>query len=347
MTAYSRFPIANVYFCSDLSKRFDEKLFIVLLMNLLLYTPYSQYISRYFYHKVQKIPVDIGCSCPVRDGSISKGGCSFCNGRSFVPRFANDSEDLLLQIEDGISFYKRKTKGKIVDYLVYFQAGTNTYMSLTKAKRLVETALSKDEVRGLVFSTRPDCLSDEWLAYLKELSKETFVEVELGMESVNDEVLKSMGRGHDFACSVSSISRLHEAGIPVCAHLILGLPGESRKSMIDQATWMSRMKVEVIKLHQLQILKGSRLARSFEQHPECFSLFLLHDYVELVADFLEHLSPQVAVERFVSQSPSTELIAPKWGVKNDVVTNLIKSTLLERGTFQGAALLTNHEQLIL
>ena len=311
-------------------------------MNHLLYTPYSQYIGRYFNHKVQKIPVDVGCSCPVRDGSISKGGCSFCNGRSFVPRFANDSEDLLLQIEEGISFYKRKTKGKRIDYLVYFQAGTNTYMSLSKARRLVETALSKEEIKGLVFSTRPDCLSDEWLVFLKELSKRTFVEVELGVESVKDEVLKGVGRGHDFACSVSAISRLHEAGIPVCAHLILGLPGETRDSMIEQAMWVSRMKVEVIKLHQLQILKGARLAKAFEKSTDHFSLFSLHDYVELVADFLERLSPYVAVERFVSQSPSTELIAPKWGVKNDVVTNLIKRKLLERDTFQGAALLDVH-----
>lgn len=259
-----------------------------------------------------------------------------------MPRFANDSEDLLLQIEEGISFYKRKTKGKVIDYLVYFQAGTNTYMPLSKAERLVETALAKDEFKGLVFSTRPDCLSDEWLAYLKELSKRTFVEVELGVESIKDEVLKEVGRGHDFACSVSAINRLHEAGIPVCAHLVLGLPGEARDSMIEQAMWMNRLEVEVIKLHQLQILKGARLARAFEKCPASFSLFSLHDYVELIADFLEHLSPHVAVERFVSQSPSTELIAPKWGVKNDVVTNMIKRTLMERGTFQGAALLIDH-----
>lgn len=303
-----------------------------------LFTPYSEFIGRYFSGKVQKLPVDVGCSCPVRDGRISTGGCLFCNGRSFVPRFADEREDLLHQIEDGMRFFKRKTNGKPVDYLVYFQSGTNTYMPIQRARKLVKTCLSQTEVKGFVFSTRPDCLSDEWLAFLKKLSKETFVEVEVGVESVNDEVLKKMERGHNFACSTMAISRLHALGIPVCAHLILGLPGETTSSMLEQALQMNKLGVETIKLHQLQILKGAKMEKLFKSTPNFFTLFSLHDYVEFVATFLSYLSPQIAIERFVSQSPSSELVAPKWGVKNDVVLNLIKAEMQCRKIFQGSAL---------
>lgn len=307
-------------------------------MTQRLFTPYTEFIGQYFEHRVQKIPVDVGCSCPVRDGRISTEGCAFCNGRSFVPRFADERENLLDQIYEGIRFFERRTMGKPTDYLVYFQSGTNTYMSVQRARKLVNACFSLLEVKGFVFSTRPDCISDEWLFFLKELSYKAFVEVEIGVETVNDEVLKSVGRGHDFACSVSAISRLHALGIPVCAHLILGLPGENKVSMLEQAVQMNKLKVESIKLHQLQILKGAKMEKLYGNHPNVFSLFTLEEYADFVSTFLAHLSPKIAVERFVSQSPSADLIAPKWGVKNDVVLNLIKKTMQNKGLLQGSAL---------
>lgn len=310
------------------------------IMNHNLITPYSYFISKFFEHKVQKIPVDVGCTCPVRDGSISRSGCAFCNGRSFVPRFADECIDLFQQIKDGMLFFQRKTKSVPVDYLVYFQSGTNTYMSIERARSLVETCLSLNEIKGIVFSTRPDCLSNEWLFFLKELSNKTFVEVELGVESVSDKVLKTVGRGHDFACSVEAISNLHAVGIPVCAHLILGLPGETKESMIGQAVKMNELKVECLKLHQLQILRNTKMSKMFESDPDSIPLFSLDGYADFVANFLSYLSKEIAVERVVSQSPSADLIAPKWGVKNDVVLNLIKTYMLRNGLSQGSSLKT-------
>lgn len=309
-----------------------------MIMQTYLYTNYSQYIHNYFSNKVQKIPIDIGCTCPVRDGSISRGGCSFCNGRSFIPRFVSVEDSVVDQIKSGINFFKSKTKNKEIDYIVYFQSGTNTYMPLSKAQRVIEAAMQVDGVKGLVFSTRPDCLPTQWLNFLKELSLKCFVEVELGVESVSNSVLADIGRGHDVECSVCTIEKLHALNIPVCAHMILGLPGESHQTMLDQATFLNDLKVEVVKLHQLQILRGSRMEQIYNEQKENFKLFSLQNYVSFVCDYLKILSPQVAVERFVSQSPSIELIAPKWGVKNDVVTNLIIQELRKKELYQGCLL---------
>ena len=300
-----------------------------------LYTDYAHFIHNYFKNKVQKIPVDMGCTCPVRDGKISRGGCSFCNGRSFVPRFANAADDVVNQIKSGMTFFKKKTKGKMVDYLVYFQSGTNTYLPVSKALPIVEAALKVDGVKGFVFSTRPDCIKNEWLDFLNDLASMAFVEVELGVESVNDNVLACIRRGHNTECSIRTIENLHALNIPVCAHMILGLPGETTQSMLEQTSFANKHQIEVVKLHQLQILKGSQMEKSYTEHKEYFNLFALQDYVSFVCDYIERLSPQTAIERFVSQSPSSELIAPKWGVKNDVVTNMIKQELLQRQSSQG------------
>lgn len=308
-------------------------------MNNYFYTTYSQFICRFFHNKVQKIPIDIGCTCPVRDGRISHGGCAFCNGRSFVPSFQNDVSDIVIQIEKGIAFFSRKTKNKDISYLVYFQAGTNTYMPVEKACQIVDTALQVDKVKGFVFSTRPDCLSNEWITFLSELSRNTFVEVELGIESVSDEALQYAERGHDLKTAEIAISRLRSIGIPICVHFILGLPFDTYNSMITQAKWLNKMKIDVLKLHQLQILEGSKFALQYETNASMFHLFTVQEYVSLVCDYLERLSPKISIERFVSQSHSDELIAPKWGLKNDRITDSIKELLAKRGSCQGSKLL--------
>ncbi len=299
------------------------------------YYTYAAFLSRHFEGKVQKLPLDVGATCPVRDGSVSHGGCAFCNGRSFVPDMCSEQYSVATQLQAGKQFFLRKHPHDNVAYLAYFQAGSNTYMPLSVMQRYISQALSVPGVRGIVLATRPDCLSTSWLDYLEHLSRQTFVMVELGIESVNDDVLRQIGRGHDVATSAQAVRQLHLRGIHVGVHFILGLPGESRESQLQQAFEASRWQVDSVKLHQLQILRGSRFARQYAEFPERFSLFSLPDYVSLVADFIERLHPAIAVERFVSQSPASLLIAPRWGVKPDEVVRLVCSTLAERRTHQG------------
>ena len=299
------------------------------------YTNYAQFLQKYFVGKVQKLTISEGTTCPVRDGRLSRGGCSFCNARSFVPTIAPHS-DIVAQVERGKRFFAHKhSRQSAPIYLAYFQSGTNTYAPVDQMRSLIEVALSVDGVEGVVLATRPDCLSDEWLAYLKTLSEETFVMVELGVESIDDEVLQAVGRGHDVACSAQAIVKLKAIGIPICVHLILGLPGESADYPIRAAHWLNEQGVDVVKLHQLQVVRGSRMAEVFEKEPASIPLFTLDEYVQTVANFLEHLSPAIAIERFVSQSPAAELIAPRWGVKNDEVLRRIEAELSRRGSRQG------------
>ncbi len=303
------------------------------------YTPYSSFLKKYFNTKVQKLPLDVGVSCPVRDGRLSRKGCSFCNVVSFSPNVRLHDRDVRKQLLRNIHFFERKTSGYEVCYLAYFQSGTNTYAPLSVMTPLIEAALSVDGVKGIVLATRPDCLSEEWLDYLHFLAAKTFVLIELGVESVSNAVLDRVGRGHHIEDSERAISLLHERNIPVCLHFILGLPGDSRESMLSQADFANRNNAEVIKLHQLQILRGSAMAEEYKQHPSSFHLFGMEDYVCLVADYLERLSSSIAVERFVSQSPVGQLVAPRWGVKNDQVTLALQKELEKRNSVQGCLLL--------
>jgi radical SAM protein (TIGR01212 family) len=238
-----------------------------------------------------------------------------------------------VQLEKGKLFFARKYP--TMKYLAYFQAYTNTYGELSELKALYEEALAVDDVEGLVVGTRPDCVSDELLDYLARLSQRSFVLVEYGVECTSDELLKRLNRGHDFACSSDAIRRTAERGIPVGAHLILGLPGQSREEMVAQAAELSLLPLNTLKLHQLQIVRGARLAKEYQENPSAFHLFSAAEYADLVVDFLERLSPGIAVERFASQSPKELLIAPDWGLKNYEFTELVKRRLRERDTRQG------------
>ena len=270
--------------------------------------------------RVQKLAVDAGFSCPNRDGKLSSGGCTFCNNEAFNTSYCDRSKSVTAQLEDGKHFFNRRKPG--MKYLAYFQAYSNTYAPLTRLKTLYEEALSVDDVVGIVIGTRPDCANGEILDYLEELSHRTFVLVEYGVESCNDETLRRINRGHDFACSRKAIEETHRRGIYTCAHIILGLPGEGREDMLRQADIVSSLPIDVLKLHQLQIIKGTTMAREYEQHP--FHTFSLDEYVDLLADYLPRLRPDIALERFVSESPSRLLIAPRWGVKPQEVTRKVK-----------------------
>lgn len=300
------------------------------------FTPYSAFLSRYFSTKVQKLPVDCGAGCPVRDGSAGTSGCAFCNGRSFVPSPAGAILPVPVQLERGKRFYSRQVRGHAsVSYLAYFQAGSNTYPPPADMMPRLEEALGVPDVEGLVIATRPDCITPEWTDCLARLSRRAFVMVELGVESVSDEVLRGIGRGHDTATSRRAILELASCGIPVGVHTILGLPGETRHSLLDQARWLSNLPVSTLKLHQLQVLRGSQLGAAYAANPRNVPVLDAPTYVRLVADCLERLHPRIAIDRFVSQSPPAALIAPRWGLKNDAVTRLVTEELNRRHSFQG------------
>jgi radical SAM protein (TIGR01212 family) len=220
-------------------------------------------------------------------------------------------------------------------YLAYFQAYTNTYDREDRLRSLYEEALRVPEVVGLVIGTRPDCVSEGLLGYLEELNRRTYVMVEYGIESTFDRTLLRINRGHDFACAAESIRRTAERGIDTCGHIILGLPGETAEMVEEEAAQLSNLPLTTLKLHQLQLIRGTAMAREYAERPEDFNLFEVEDYIDCVIRFLEHLRPDMVVERFTSQSPAELLLRPKWGLKNHEFVDKLKKEMLKRGTFQG------------
>jgi radical SAM protein (TIGR01212 family) len=298
-----------------------------------LYTDFSNFLKYYFSEKVQKISVHAGFTCPNRDGKIGRGGCTYCNNQTFNPEYCATQRSVTEQLEEGKAFFGRKYPE--MKYLAYFQAYTNTYGELEHLKRLYEEALAVKDVVGLVIGTRPDCVPNELLDYFAELQKRHFVLIEYGVETTNDATLKRINRGHTFAQAEDAIRRTAERNIPVGAHFILGLPGEPWDEIVAQADRISHLPLNTLKLHQLQIVRGTKMAQEFMSQPEDFRLFTVDEYAALVADFLERLDTRIAVERFTSQSPKELLLAPDWGVKNYQFVELVKKTLRQRESYQG------------
>ncbi len=305
-----------------------------------LYNDLSAFLSDYFPYKVQKISLNAGFTCPNRDGTVGYGGCTYCNNQTFNPAYCRTEKTVTEQLEEGKQFFARKYPD--MKFLAYFQAYTNTYAELEELKRKYEEALRVPDVVGLVIGTRPDCMPDALLDYLEELNQRTFLIVEYGVESTDNQTLKRINRGHTFEKAVEAIERTAARGIKVGAHIILGLPGETRESLIQQATQLSALPLTTLKLHQLQLIKGTRMAAEFEQQPTDFHLYSADEYIDLVIDYIEHLRPDLVLERFVSQSPKELLIAPDWGLKNHEFTDKVKKRMRQRGAYQGrlSAILT-------
>lgn len=299
----------------------------------MLYNDLSTFLSLHFPFKVQKISINAGFTCPNRDGSIGYGGCTYCNNQTFNPAYCHTDKSVGQQLEEGKRFFSRKYPD--MKYLAYFQAYTNTYGELEELKHKYEEALTVADVVGLVIGTRPDCMPDDLLDYLEELNKRIFVLIEYGIESTDDETLKRINRGHTFAQAEEAVVRTAQRGIPVGGHVILGLPGEEREALIRQAERLSRLPLTTLKLHQLQLIKGTRMASAYEKTPELFHLYSVDEYIDLVIDYIEHLRPDLVLERFVSQSPKELLIAPDWGVKNYEFTEKVKKRMRERNAWQG------------
>lgn len=297
------------------------------------YNDFPTYFRNRFSERVQKVSVDAGFTCPNRDGVKGLGGCTYCNNKTFKPTYCNLENSVSSQVTQGVEFFAKKYKS--MKFLAYFQAYTNTYAPLNDLKRLYAEALQHPKVVGLVISTRPDCLNTELLDYLEELGRKVYVMVEFGLESHLNTTLESINRGHTFEESVQALEETAKRGINNCAHMILGLPGENRDQLLEQATVISKLPVKNLKLHQLQIHKGTLLEKQFEQSPGGFKLYSAEEYIELVVDYLELLNPEIIVERFISQAPPEMLIAPKWGLKNFEFVAKVEKRLKERDTWQG------------
>lgn len=297
------------------------------------YADFGTFLKKFFPYKVQKISVNAGFTCPNRDGTKGNGGCTYCNNQTFSPGYCYTDKPIAEQLQEGIAFFGRKYPE--MKYLAYFQAYTNTYGELQSLKAKYEEALQVPGVVGLIIGTRPDCMPESLLSYLSEVSRRCFVLVEYGIESTCDATLARINRGHSFADSADAVRRTADAGILTGAHMILGLPGENRETIISHAKKLSRLPLSTLKLHQLQLIRNTRMAYEQAVNPELFHLYDVDEYIDLAIDFIEHLRPDITVERFVSQSPDNLLIAPKWGLKNHEFTSRLLKRMTERDSRQG------------
>lgn len=297
------------------------------------YNDFSGYFRNKFNGRVQKISIDAGFTCPNRDGSRGTGGCTYCNNLTFSPAYCNLEKSVTAQMKEGIGFFARKYDS--MKYLAYFQAYSNTYAPFANLKILYEEAIEHKEVIGLVIATRPDCLTNEILDYLQELGQQYYIMLEFGIESHLNLSLHRMNRGHSFEESVWALEETARRNIHNCAHLILGLPGETEADWLEQARVISQLPVENLKLHQLQIHRGTRMYQEYKLNPDQFNMFTVEEYLDLCIKYLELLNPAIIVERFVSEAPDDLLIAPRWGLKNFEFTAKLEKLLEERDTWQG------------
>jgi radical SAM protein (TIGR01212 family) len=299
------------------------------------FNSYAEYFRKEFGHRVQKISIDAGFTCPNRDGTIATGGCTYCDNDAFNPSYCSPGKSVTTQLEEGAGFHRVRYR-RAVNYLAYFQAYSNTYAPLPKLKQLYTEALSFPGVVGLVIGTRPDCIDNEKLDYFARLSENHYVILEYGIESCYNRTLGRINRGHTYARAEEAICLTASLGIKTGAHLIFGLPGESENEMLAQAAIISRLPLNNIKLHQLQIVKNTAMATEFAAYPGDFHHFSLDAYIAFVIRFVERLNPAFVIERFSGEVPPRFLAAPAWGlIRTDHVNVMIENELEKRDTWQG------------
>ena len=290
---------------------------------MIKFKDYGTWLREQLGAKVQKIAINAGFTCPNRDGRVGWGGCTYCNNQTFNPDYCQTTKSITEQLEEGKRFFARKYPD--MKYLAYFQAYTNTYADVEHCIALYEEALRVEDVVGIVIATRPDCVPDALLDYLTELNRRTFLIIEYGIESANDETLKRINRGHTFADSVRAIQRTAERGIRVGGHMILGLPGEDHDELMRQAKLIGQLPLTTLKLHQLQIIRETKMEEEWQETP--WSLPSVDEYIELLLDYISLLPPTLVLERFVSSSPASLLVAPRWGLKNYEFVNRLNKVI--------------------
>lgn len=289
------------------------------------YRDFSDFLAEHFSGKIQKISINAGFTCPNRDGTVGTGGCTYCNNQTFNPSYCAPTLTVTEQLEEGKRFFARKYPE--MRYLAYFQAYTNTYGDVERLRALYEEALAVDGVVGLIIGTRPDCMPDVLLDYLESLSRRCFVLVEYGAETSHNSTLALINRCHTWEQTVDAVTRTVARGIHVGLHFIMGLPGETVDMMLQSVDALSRLPVDTVKFHQLQIIRGTRLARDIEKGLYDVPRMTVEEYIDLCAKIVRRINPAIAIERFTSQSPEELLIYPKWGLKNYQFVNLLNGRL--------------------
>jgi radical SAM protein (TIGR01212 family) len=295
------------------------------------YNAFGQYMKALYGQSVYKVNVDAGFTCPNRDGSVATGGCIYCNNDSFRPTACTSSVPLREQIEKGIPYLRSRYGAE--KFVVYFQPYTNTYASVDILERLYREALDHPGVVGLAIGTRPDCVDEEKIALLELLAKDHFILVEYGLQSTYDRTLEFINRGHDYACFKNAVALTAGRGIRVGTHLILGFPTETRHEMLAMADELSRQPVQFLKIHQLQIVKETVLADIYAD--KAFATFGYREYIEMLADFLERLSPDIVLQRLFAASPDEILVAPVWNKTRNELLRDLDALMERRGSYQG------------
>ena len=292
---------------------------------------YGSYLRRRFGCRVSKVNVDGGFTCPNRDGEKGSGGCIYCNNTSFSPAGTQPDLPIEEQMAAGMAYHRQRFGSE--KFIIYFQKYTNTYASATKLLDLYRRALDHPDVLGLSIGTRPDALSDDILNYLEELARSRYVCLELGLQSMDDEILAKINRGHTLAEYIRGVERVANRGIEICTHLIYGFPGESRKGFMRTAELIASLPVDSLKLHQLHAVKGTRLA---EMYSEGEFIPVSHsEYVATVCDFLERIPARIAIQRLYGSAPLAIRVAPAWDLKNNQMWYSIINELKRRGSWQG------------
>lgn len=319
------------------------------MSNALQWNDYSSYIRRTFGERVQKISVNAGFTCPNRDGKISTDGCIYCTNKSFSPFYCNSDDSIAVQLQKGIDFFRPKYSAQ--KYLAYFQSYTNTYVpdrseksslrlrsgdGLELLRQKFDEALSVDGVIGLVVSTRPDCIDDEILRLLADYAASNYVEIEYGLESTKNSTLEFINRGHTYEQAVEAVELTQKYGIMCGLHLIIGLPYETEDDFYAHAEKISHLPISTLKLHQMQVLRTTRLEKLYVENPNMLTDLSLENYVRIVANFMDILNPEIIVERLTSESPRDMLLYPDWGGrKNFEVAHIVDAYMKRNGMYQG------------
>lgn len=295
------------------------------------YNSYHDYLKERFGCRVNKVSVDMGFTCPNRDGSVARGGCVYCNNDSFVPPYARTRYSMHDQLTRGMEYLSKRFKAE--KFIVYFQAYTNTYDEAGKLEAMYREALRYDGVVGIAVGTRSDCIDEEKIDLFERLAKECYVSLEYGIESVYDKSLEFMNRGHDYGSVLDAIELSKGRGFELGAHIILGMPTETKEEMLATADEVSSLPIDCLKIHNLHIVKNTPLARMYKENP--FPLFAYEEYLDFIVRFLEKLSPKIVVERFFTDTPRSLLIAPGWNRSHIEIIRGIEGELEIRGTYQG------------
>ena len=316
------------------------------------YNSFVGYFKRRYGERLQKIVLDAGFTCPNRDSKVGRGGCTYCDNAAFHPAYSTAGKSLHQQMDEGIEFHKVRYR-TTEHYLAYFQSFSNTYAPLSRLRELYEEALKHPDVVGIVIGTRPDCVDEEKLDYLADLSQgkimagwsrtvasqvrtAPIVIVEYGVESCYDRTLLRINRGHDFETARRAITMTAERGLDVGAHFILGLPGETVQMMLDSCALINSLPLRSVKFHQLQIVKGTRMEKEYAECPEDFVRFSLEEYLDFFVDMLERLRPDLFIERFVGEVPPRFVNETPWGlIRNVELLRLLEQRLDSRATWQG------------